>query len=64
MGMSTPGAFRSNPRGIVTAQSGLTPARALLDHRQARFTQRLFARPKDGQGLGEILTKERSALTT
>ena len=30
---------------IVAAESGLTPARALLDHQQAGFTRRLFARP-------------------
>ena len=31
------GAFRSTPQGILAAESGLTPALALLDHRQARF---------------------------
>ena len=31
------GAFRSTPQGILAAGSGLTPALALLDHRQARF---------------------------
>ena len=35
----------------------------LLYHRQARFTQRLYSRPSNGQGLEEILTRERSALT-
>ena len=34
---STLGAFRSTPRGILAAESGLTPARALLGLRQARF---------------------------
>ena len=63
MGKATLGAFRSTPLGLVAAQSGLTPARALLEHRQARFTQRLCARPKGGDGSDEILTRERAALT-
>ena len=40
MGRSTLGAFRSTPQGIIAAESGLTPARVLLNRRQARFTQR------------------------
>ena len=40
------------------AESGFTPARALLDHRQARFAQRLYARPQGGQGPEEILERE------
>lgn len=43
-------------------ESGLTPARALLDYRQARSTQRLHARPKGGEGPG-ILDREGAALT-
>lgn len=35
----------SPPEGGVAAETGLTPVRALLDHRQARFTQQLLARP-------------------
>ena len=31
-----------NSTGIVAAESGLIPVRALLNHRQARFTQRLY----------------------
>ena len=50
MGRPTLGAFRSTPLGNVLAESGLTPARALLDHHQAKFTRRFFARPKGGQG--------------
>ena len=64
MGRSTLGAFRSTPQGILAAESGLTPARALLNFRQARFAQRLYARPKDGQGPEEILDREGAALTT
>ena len=45
--------FRSTPQGIVAGESGLTPARALLNHRQARFIQRLYARPRDGGGVTE-----------
>ena len=55
--------FPVDPAGIVAAESGLMPARALLNHRQARFTQRLYARPADGSGPEEILSRERSALT-
>lgn len=63
MGRATLGAFQSTPLGIVAPESGLTPARAPLNHRQARFTLPLYARPKDGGGPEEILTRERSALT-
>lgn len=61
MGRSTLGVFKSTPLGIVVAESVLTPARALLNHRQAKFTQRLYARPRDGRGPEEILTREGSA---
>ena len=64
MARSTLGSFRSTLQGILAAESGLTPARALLDHRQARFTQRLYARPREGGGPEEILARERAALTT
>jgi len=57
MARSTLGAFRSTPQGILAAESGLTPARALLNHRQARFAQRLLARPQDGGGPEEILER-------
>ena len=50
IGRPTLGAFGSTPRGIVAGESGLTPARALLSHHQARFTQSLYARPCDGDG--------------
>ena len=45
------------------AESGFTPARALLDHRRARFAQRLYSRPQRGQGPEEILER-RSTLTS
>ena len=35
------GAFRTTPVGIVAVESAFTPTRALLDHRRARFAQRL-----------------------
>ena len=38
MGRVTLGAFESTPVGIVTAESGLAPAKALLNYRQERFT--------------------------
>ena len=64
MARSTLGALRSTPQGILAAESGLTPARALLDHRQASFAYRLLARPRDGGGPEEILTREGAAVTT
>ena len=68
MGRATFSMFQSTPRGIIADESGLTPARALLNRRQARFTQRLYAKPRNGNGQSgdgpEILTRGRSALTT
>ena len=61
---STLGAFRSTPQGILAAESGLAPAHTLLDHQQARFSQRSFARPKNGGGPEEILDREGPAPTT
>ena len=63
MGRATLGAFESAPVGIVTKEGGLTPARALPNHRQVRFTERLYARPDDGGRPEENLSRERSALT-
>ena len=57
------GAFRSTPQGILAAESGLTPAQALLYHRQARFAQRLHARPQDDGGPEEILDQGGAAIT-
>ena len=52
-----------HPLGIVAAKSGLTPARALLDFRQARFALRLMARPENGGGREEILRKRSAGHT-
>ena len=38
--------------------------RPLLEHRQARFAYWLYARPRDGGGPEEILTREGAAVTT
>lgn len=48
MARSTLGAFRPTPQGILEGESGHTPARPLLDFRQARFSHRLLARPQCG----------------
>lgn len=48
------GAFRSTLLGIVAAESKLTPARALLNLRQARFAQRLLSRPRNQWGPEEV----------
>ena len=63
MARSTLGAFRSTPQGILAAESGLTPARALLEYQQARFAHRLLAQPRDGGGPEEILTREGAGIT-
>ena len=60
MARATLGVHQSTLRGIIMAESGFTPARALLDHRRARFEQRLYAwhqpphrrrQPHSGPGL-------------
>ena len=50
MGRATTGTFQSTPLGIVMAESKLALAEPLLDYRQAKFAQRLMARPKDTTG--------------
>ena len=64
MARATLGVHQSTPRGIIMAESGFTPARALLDHRRARFAQRLYARPQGGQGPEEILERESTLTVT
>ena len=63
MGRASLGVRQTTPLGIVAAESGLTPARALLNHTQARFALRLLARPRGGGGQEEIMEKRASALT-
>ena len=63
MARSTLGAFRSTPQGILAEESGLTPARPLLDHRQARFAHRLLARPQKGGG-PEILERDSGGIVS
>lgn len=63
-GQGSPGDLRSAPQGIVAAESGHAPAKALLNRRQARFAYRLHSRPKDGEGPEETLDREVLALTT
>ena len=63
MGRAALGVFRSTPLGVVAAESKLTPAGTLLEHRQTRFAQRLLARPEDGGSMEEILGR-RSSLTS
>ena len=57
MGRSSLGVRKTTPIGIVTAESALPPARALLDHRQAHFALRLLAQPQGGGGQEEILVR-------
>ena len=62
MGRASLGVRQITPLGIIAAESSLTPARALLDHAQARFALRLTARPRGGGGQEEILEKRGSVL--
>ena len=62
MGRTSLGVRGTTPLSIVTAESALPPAHALLDHRQARFALRLLACIRGGGGQEEILEK-RSGLT-
>ena len=39
------------------------PARAILDHPQAKFTQRLSSRPSGHQGPEEVMTRRDSKIT-
>ena len=63
MGRATIGTFSSTPLGILMAKSKLAPAGPLLDYRQARFTQRLMARPKGHYGPEKILERRGTRLT-
>ena len=54
------GVKETTPLELVITESGLTPARALLDHRQAQFALCLMARPENGGGQEEILEKKSS----
>ena len=63
VGRASLGVRQTTPVGIVPAESGLTPARALLDHTQVRFALRLLARLQGGGGQEEIMEKRNSALT-
>ena len=58
MARFTLGAFRSDPQGILAGESGHTPARPLLDFRQARFSHRLLAPPQRGGRPEEILERD------
>ena len=45
------------------AENGFTLARALLDHRRARFAQLFVARPRGGQRPEEILERDSTLMT-
>ena len=61
MGRASLGVRQTTPLGIVTVESVLPPARALPDHRQARFALRLMSRPRGG-GEQEGILEKRSGL--
>ena len=63
MGRASLGVRKTTPVGIITAESALPPARALMDHRQASFALRLLSRPANSGGQEEILTHRGSELT-
>ena len=45
MAKSAMGAFRTTAQGILAAESGPTPAKALLGRRRAMFAQMLLSKP-------------------
>ena len=57
MSRASLGDFPTTPRGIIMAESGFTPAKAFIDHRRARFAQRLITRPRGGRGPDGILDR-------
>jgi hypothetical protein len=57
MAGATLGVHQTTARGINMAESGFTPARALLDHRRARLAQRLTPGPR-GAGARRRFWKE------
>ncbi|KAI5785453.1 hypothetical protein FPQ18DRAFT_309375 [Pyronema domesticum] len=64
MPRGTTGAFKSTPLGALLAESGLTPAVPLLDHRQSRYTQRILRQPEETRGAKEVLlATQNSALS-
>ena len=62
MGRASLGTFRSTALGIVMAGGKLTPAKVFLDNRQARYAQRLLARPAGHKGPEEMLSRAGSVL--
>ena len=63
MGRASLGVRKTTPVGIISAESALPPARALLDHRQASFALRLLSRPVGSGGQEEILLHKGSQFT-
>lgn len=55
MGCAALSTFQPTPVGTVEAESKLTPAGPLLDHRQACFAQRLLTRPQVGRGPEDVM---------
>ena len=51
---------KQHPLELLQQRVFLPPARALLDHRQARFALRLLARPQGGGGQEEIRLRNSS----
>jgi len=62
MARQTLGCLPSTPLGALMRESNLTPAAALLNHRQAQYTHRLLARPPGHGGPEEILGKHGTPL--
>jgi hypothetical protein len=51
----------SIPLGTLLAESGLTPATALLDHGQSRYAQRLLRQPAETKGAREVLLETKGS---
>jgi hypothetical protein len=51
----------STPLGTLMAESGLTPATALLNHRQSRYAQRLLRQPAETKGARQVILKTKNS---
>jgi hypothetical protein len=57
----TRGMLPSTPLGTLIAESGLTPATTLLDHRQSRYAQRLLRQLAETKGAREVLLQTKDS---
>jgi hypothetical protein len=61
MARGATGMLPFTPLGTLLAESGLTPATALLDHRQSRYAQRLLRQSAETKGAREVLLETKGS---